>query len=458
LNYLKKQKQSHALLLKKAQEYKKLITSSLEIPLWDIDRDNIREISKSYIHNNNLICRLFIFDPMNRVIFSHQKKDFKNSFQLKWDVVHDEDSIGRIEMGISSELFSQRNKALFVSGMQTLLVVIILISLTTGFFLKAVLKKPFQELNFIVESYASGQYDQSKNQSSYVEFEQFVNVLNQMAEKIIKQNETLEKRVIERTQKLNEANQELKKLAVLAEEANKSKSEFLTNVSHELRTPMNGILGMSSILKDLVADEGQLQCIQILENSAQDLLKLINDLLDFSSLDTGQFKLEKTDFDIMNTIQIVLELFHIKAKTKGISLKQTIGKDVPKTIVGDPIRLQQIIANLVDNAIKFSNTGTVHIDVSLQSESPAFYILNFSVIDTGIGIQKQDMKYLFKLFSQVDASVTRKYGGTGLGLIICKKLVDLMEGEIGVKSKKEKGSTFWFTACFEKQKQRSENI
>ena len=453
LNYFKKQQQSNDLLFKKAQEYKTLITSSLVTPLWDIDRENICEIGKSYINNNNLICRLFIFDPMNRVIFSHQKKELQDSVQLKWDITYEEDNIGRIEMGISSDTFTRNNKAFLISGMQTLLVVIIMIILTTGFFLKAVLKKPFQELNTIVESYGSGQYVQSKSQSSYVEFEQFVIVLNQMAQKIIKQNETLEQRVLERTQKLNQANEELKRLAVLAEDANKAKSEFLTNVSHELRTPMNGILGMSSILKDLIIDENQLQCIKIIEDSAHDLLSLINDLLDFSSLDTGQLKLEKNQFELLNTIQMILDLFKIKANRKGLQLTHMLAEDVPNKIFGDPIRLQQIIANLVDNAIKFSNEGAIHLEINLQSESPTFYILHFSVIDNGIGIQQHDMKSLFKLFSQVDASVTRKYGGTGLGLVICKKLVKLMDGKIGVDTQKDKGSTFWFTACFEKYQQ-----
>ncbi|MBF0452459.1 MAG: hypothetical protein HQK75_17280 [Candidatus Magnetomorum sp.] len=458
LTYYKKQKTSNELLSKKAREYQELITSSLKIPLWDIDRDNIRDIGKSYIQNNDLICRLYIFDPMNRIIFSQEKEDNLEGIRLAWNIVHKTDFIGRIEMDISSDVFSQKNKAFFISGMQTLLLVIIMISLTTGFFLNAVLRKPFQELNTIVQLYSSGQYDSSKTQSSYIEFEQFVNVLNQMAEKIIKQNETLEQRVIERTQKLNQANEELKNLAVLADEANTAKGEFLTNVSHELRTPMNGILGMSSVLMDLVIDDGQLQCVKIIQDSAYDLLSLINDLLDFSSLDTGRFKLKKLNFDLTQAIDMILELFHLKAKSKNLQLTHTISNDVPTALIGDSVRLQQIIANLIDNGIKFSDAGTVHLDISLQLDSPTYPVLCFSISDTGIGIDHQDMKHLFKLFSQVDASVTRKYGGTGLGLIIAKNLVSLMDGEISVKSQKDKGSTFWFTACFEKQGHTSEDI
>ncbi|KPA18173.1 multi-sensor hybrid histidine kinase [Candidatus Magnetomorum sp. HK-1] len=450
LNYLKKMYEFNALLLDKAEEYKKLISSSIEIPLWDIDRENIREIGKTYMQNN-LICRLFIFDSMNRIIFNQQKKDYESPISLKWDITHENDKIGHVEMDVSSTAYKQKNEDLFISGIETLLLVIILISLTTGFFLNTILKKPFRELNEIVESYSSGHYAESKTQTSYVEFKQFVFVLNEMAQKIIKQNENLELRVIERTQKLNLANKELKKLAVLADEANKAKSEFLTNVSHELRTPMNAIMGMATILMDLGLNADQKNCVNIIYSSANDLLSLINDLLDLSSLDTGKLKLENVDFDLIVTVNSIIDLFSLKAKAKNLKLTHAIEYDVPTLLKGDPGRLQQVLANLIDNGIKFTETGTIHLDISLQKDHPTHPVLCFSLKDTGIGIHQQDMKYLFKIFSQVDASITRRYGGTGLGLVISKKLLDLMKGEINVKTKKDKGSTFWFTVAFEKQ-------
>jgi signal transduction histidine kinase len=448
--YFKKKNDANEILLKKAREYQKLITSSLMVPLWDIDRESIQEIGTSYMQHN-LICRLLVVDQMNRVIFSDQKNKLNDAIQFDWKVFYNQEKIGRVEMDITSEFFTQKNRELFVSSTLTMLVAIMMISLTTGFFLKTVLKKPFKELNDIVTSYSNGRYDQHKTQTSYIEFDQFVKVLNQMAQKIIRQNEELEQRVIERTKELDEANQDLKRLAILAEEANKAKSEFLTNVSHELRTPMNGIMGMASIMEDLELDESYLQCVTIIQSSARDLLSLINDLLDYSSLDTGRLKLNITQFDLKQTICTIINIFEIKAQNKSLQLKLTLAKAIPEKVFGDPIRLQQVIANLMDNAVKFTEAGEIHLNVSIQMDMPDKTILNFHITDTGIGIQKEEMKHLFKLFSQVDASITRKYGGTGLGLVISKQLVELMGGEIHVKSEKDIGSTFWFTLSFNKQ-------
>jgi two-component system sensor histidine kinase BarA len=449
--YLKKKNESNAILVKKAREYQTLITSSLSVPLWDIDRDSINEVCASYMQHN-IICRLLVVDQMNRVLFSDQKMQQNNAIKFEWKVFYNKENIGRIEMDVTSEFFTQKNRELFVSSMMTLLVAIVMISLTTGFFLKVILKKPFEELGSIVESYSKGQYDQHITRSSYIEFDQFVKVLNQMAQKIIRQNEDLEQRVIERTRELNEANKDLTKLAILAEEANKAKSEFLTNVSHELRTPMNGIMGMASILEDLNLDASALQCVAIIQNSARDLLSLINDLLDYSSLDTGKLELKITQFDIKQTINTILKIFDVKAKSKSLQLNHTFAKDIPNKVYGDPMRLQQVVANLMDNAIKFTEKGEIHMRVEIQNDSPDKIRLHFQIIDTGIGILQEDMKHLFKVFSQVDASVTRKYGGTGLGLVISKKLVDLMGGEINVQSQIDKGSTFWFTLEFNKIK------
>jgi signal transduction histidine kinase len=448
--YFKKMNDSNKILAKKAKEYEKLITSSLSVPLWDIDRDSIQEIGTSYMQHN-LISRLLIVDQMNRVLFSDQKQKRDSAIPHEWNIFYNQETIGRVEMDVNAEFYHQKNKEMFVSSLLTMLVAVLMISLTTGFFLKAILKKPFEELGVIVESYSQGNYDKNKNQTSYIEFDQFVKVLTQMALKIIKQNEELEQRVTERTKELNEANKDLKRLAILAEEANKAKSEFLTNVSHELRTPMNGIMGMASILEDLGLDESYLQCVTIIQSSARDLLSLINDLLDYSSLNTGQLELNLTPFNLEETVSQILKIFEIKAQNKSLQLKHTFAKDIPEKLYGDPIRLQQIIANLMNNAIKFTETGEINVNVCIQLDTTDETIVLFQVIDTGIGILQEDMKHLFKLFSQIDGSVTRKYGGTGLGLVISKKLVQLMGGDINVKSEKDKGSTFWFTLSFNKQ-------
>jgi len=451
--YFKKMNDSNKILINEAREYQKLITSSLSVPLWDIDRDSIQEIGTSYMQHN-LICRLLIVDQMNRVLFSDQKQKQDNAIQFEWKVFYNQETIGRVEMDVNSEFYHQKNRELFVSSLLTLLVAVMMISLTTGFFLKAILKKPFEELGVIVESYSQGNYD--KTQTSYIEFDQFVKVLNQMALKIIKQNEELEQRVNARTKELNEANKELKKLAILSEEANRAKSEFLTNVSHELRTPMNGIMGMATILEDLGLDESYLQCVTIIQSSTRDLLSLINDLLDYSSLNTGQLKLNLSLFDLKGTVSQIIKIFEVKAQNKSLQLKHHFAENIPEKVFGDPIRLQQVIANLMNNAIKFTETGEINMNVGIQRDTSDETIVIFQIIDTGIGILQEDMKHLFKLFSQVDGSVTRKYGGTGLGLIISKKLVELMGGKINVNSEKDKGSTFWFTLSFNKNNHHQE--
>ncbi len=239
--------------------------------------------------------------------------------------------------------------------------------------------------------------------------------------------------------------QELVAAMQTAEIASRAKTEFLAMVSHEIRTPMNGVLGMTTLLMETELTEEQLEYAHIINKSGDALLSVINDILDYSKIESGKMELEEVPFQLSACIGETFDLFTAKSKDKNLRMNYHVDPQLPEFIEGDITKLRQVFINLVGNAVKFTNEGSIDVQVKLIADYGSSIMIGVSVHDTGIGIPKEKLPLLFKPFSQLDSSMTRKYGGTGLGLAICKSLIELMGGSIRVDTDKGKGATFMFT-------------
>ena len=430
----------------------------LRVQILDKYNNSVLDITppeRQPIENSSILTK--IFDNTKSLVFSEPiitkpiavEDDDKQPGQTSPN--NKEIQIGRVIVTLTTQYANEEKMEQIVHGILITLLVLLLTTLVI-IRISSVITQPIKSLTRTVRNITAGDLDAHIDLTSAGELGILESCINQMKNELKSSQADLEIQLNIFTDELQQTLEELEvrnaELDITRSKAiyaNNAKSEFLANMSHEIRTPLSGIIGFTELLQGTNLSNQQIDYASTIQKSAKSLLEIINDILDLSKIESGKTEIAKSEFDIIDIIEDIINLLSPTALEKDIEVFYRIEKDVPNIIHSDPFRIHQILTNLIGNAIKFTNKGYVYLQVTLGEIKNVETSIKFTVSDTGIGMSSDDKKKLFRAFTQADTSITRRFGGTGLGLVISRKLTLLMKGDISFDSTKGEGSTFWFS-------------